>query len=347
MYKKFNLCLIIMSIVLLIGFAAINIIIDPYFQYHLPLWGMEPVVNDERYQNPGIAEHFDYDTILVGSSMSENFKVSELNELFDCNSVKLTYAATRTGNMNYMFEKAFATHDIKSVFLGLDIDPLFANPGSYYFSLPEYLYDNNIFNDVNYVLNKSVLLDASANQVYLNMTNSVPDIDMAYNWNEDAVFSKEQVMNSVTWDILERKESIAHPEYISNAQVNLHNNIIKHIESNPDTTFNIFYPPYNIMWWNMRMNEGDLEAILELVQYTSEELLKFDNVKLFGMQNITPLVTELDHYKDYNHYNSNVNSDILKWMKEDQYRLTSTNLESYIDDLTKLVTEYPYEEYLR
>ena len=31
------------------------ILIDPFFHYHMPWFGLEPVVNNEIYQNPGLA----------------------------------------------------------------------------------------------------------------------------------------------------------------------------------------------------------------------------------------------------------------------------------------------------
>ena len=44
--------------VLLIGMAAIVIIVDPYFHYHKPLSFLSYRIYEERYVNDGISRHF-------------------------------------------------------------------------------------------------------------------------------------------------------------------------------------------------------------------------------------------------------------------------------------------------
>ena len=54
------------------------VVVDPFFHYHAPLESLEyPLIRDnERYQNDGILRHFTYDTIITGTSMTENFETS-------------------------------------------------------------------------------------------------------------------------------------------------------------------------------------------------------------------------------------------------------------------------------
>lgn len=72
--------------------AAINVIVDPFFHYHKPLPGLFYILNNERYQNNGILKHFDYDAIITGTSMTENFKTSEFDKLFNVNSIKIPFS---------------------------------------------------------------------------------------------------------------------------------------------------------------------------------------------------------------------------------------------------------------
>ena len=81
-YKKwFKIFIIEIGFVFVI-IAACNIIIDPFFHYHKPLSGLFYVLDNQRYQNNGIVRHFDYNAIITGSSMTENFKTSEFNNIF-------------------------------------------------------------------------------------------------------------------------------------------------------------------------------------------------------------------------------------------------------------------------
>lgn len=344
MYEKFIKRTLAISLVFLLLFASIIILFDPFFHYHKPLKGLEPVINDERYQNPGIAEKFSYDSILVGSSMTQNFKVSEINDAFQCDTVKLTYAAIRTGSYKHMFERAFSTRKVKNVFMGLDIDPLIDTYGNYFFPLPEYLYDDNIFNDVNYVFNKSVMCKNTYEYLKYNYKNNVPDIDSAYSWTGD--FSKESALKSVYWDYSEVGKEYDTPQYLENAKINLENNILPYIKNNPETDFYVFFPPYNLLWWNLHLNKGDLNGVVDVLTYTSKELLKYDNVKLYFFQDVTELVTDLEQYKDYNHYNEKINSQIVNWFLEDKYRIYENTYEKRITEFKEYVETFDYVKWV-
>ena len=344
MYSKFIKRTLCTTLAFLLIFATFVVVIDPFFHYHKPLSGLKPVVNNERYQNPGIAKHFEYDSVIVGSSMTQNFRVSEFNETFGCDTVKLTYSAIRTGNYKYMFEAAFDTHDIKNIFMGLDIDPLIDTYGSFYFALPEYLYDNNPFNDIEYVLNKDVLFGEAYQAVKSNYMDTVPDLDEAYTWTGE--FSKEAAVNSIFWDYKVVNAPYEVPEYMQNAKLNLENNILPYIAENPDTTFYIFYPPYNLLWWNLHLSKGDLNDIFAVLEYSAEALLQYDNVKLFFFQDIEELVTNLELYKDYNHYNADVNSDIIAWFKDESYRIDKNSYKNRIAEFKKYVEDFNYTEWI-
>ena len=46
----------------------VNVVIDPFFQYHKPLNGLSYTYEDVMYQSSGIIKNFDYETLIVGSS---------------------------------------------------------------------------------------------------------------------------------------------------------------------------------------------------------------------------------------------------------------------------------------
>lgn len=72
--------------------AALIVIMDPYFHYHKPFGWQKYGWWQERYINDGILKNFDYNAIIAGNSMVENFKVSEFNELFGTETVKVPYS---------------------------------------------------------------------------------------------------------------------------------------------------------------------------------------------------------------------------------------------------------------
>ena len=131
--------------------ASLSIIVDPFFHYHKPLPGLFYVLNNERYQNDGILKNFDYDSIITGTSMSENFKTSEFNELFKASAVKVPFSGGSFKEMNDNIATAFRTaNDVKYVVRSLDTYKILSDKdmmrndlGQY----PVYLYSDNLLDD--------------------------------------------------------------------------------------------------------------------------------------------------------------------------------------------------------
>ena len=82
MYKKFVRNTLMMTVALLIVCGSAIFAIDPYYHYHTPWFGLQATPFQERYCNAGLAEHFDYDSVIIGSSMTENFRASWFDEAF-------------------------------------------------------------------------------------------------------------------------------------------------------------------------------------------------------------------------------------------------------------------------
>ena len=96
--KRFVKLSVSFTLVLLLLVGVSQITIDPLFQYHKPWFGLKPVVTDERYHNAGIAKTFDYDNVIIGNSLAENFYVSDVEKMFGGKTVKLTAAGSHTSD---------------------------------------------------------------------------------------------------------------------------------------------------------------------------------------------------------------------------------------------------------
>ena len=86
MRKAKTWCLAVLAalLVLLAAAAGINAWVDPFFHYRAPREGIAYDMQSERYLNDGILKHFDYDAILLGSSVTMNFQTSQCDALFGC-----------------------------------------------------------------------------------------------------------------------------------------------------------------------------------------------------------------------------------------------------------------------
>ena len=68
---------------------ALVVYVDPFFHYHKPLNNFNYVVDNQLTQNPGMAEHLEYDSVILGSSMTVNFETDWFEELMGLKKAKL------------------------------------------------------------------------------------------------------------------------------------------------------------------------------------------------------------------------------------------------------------------
>lgn len=185
--KQFNTIVLILTMILFILISVLVIGVDPCFHYHIPLDRHNYPIFDGRYQNNGIARNFKYNAIVTGTSMTENFKTSELNKLFDVNAVKMPYSGGTYHEIGDNLAVALECNpDIKIVVLGMDYNtmlvdkdrpfPAIADNGYQY---PWYITDDNVLNDINYFMNKDMILRSI--NIMATSGNGV-SFDTAYYW---------------------------------------------------------------------------------------------------------------------------------------------------------------------
>ena len=194
--KKFVRLSLILTAVFLVLIAAVNIAIDPLFQYHKPWFGLEPVITNERYQNAGVIKHFDFDNAILGTSLSENFLISEVNDTFGGSSVKLTMYGSSIYNMTYQLE-LMKKREVKPKVILCDMSPaLFEAPNDTLKNpLPTFLYNDNPLDDGEYLWNFSILNDFTCQIVMLNANHSVPDYNTVFVSEESKNFGREKALS--------------------------------------------------------------------------------------------------------------------------------------------------------
>ena len=322
-------------------------IADPFYHYHKPWFGMPVVLYNEVYQTPGVAENFEYDSAIVGSSMTENFRVSWFNEDFGWNTVKLSYEGAGTDDLKAILTEVFEEErQVKNIVLAVDDYQMVSDSSLKAIDRPEYLYNDNIFDDVNYLFNKEAF-EVSLERIADGIRGCKADIDSAYNFSSKYEFSKEQVLK----DAAPFKENItAYPpkekapkdKYLQQCKDNL-DNILPFIEENPDTQFMIVYSPYSILNWEKKVLAGTLEAQLYVDAYAIEQFLSYENVRVFYFQDEYDMITDLDKYMDTCHYVEEYNHYIEQCLKSGKNEVTDENYEERLKHMYEIAVSYDYE----
>lgn len=332
--------------------GGLVIYIDPFFHYHKPhVDDYYYEIDNQRSQNDGITKNFDYDALITGTSMTNNFKTSELDELFDVHSIKLPYSGATYKEINDNVVIALEHNkNLKLVVRGLDIgkivedkDNMREDLGDY----PTYLFDDNYFNDAKYVFNRNVLF----NRVYPMIAASDKDgfepgitsFDEYDNWMSLCTFGMETVKPKGVSRVTGAK-----PVYLSEEEKvmlleNVRENVTSVAEEYPDVTFYYFFTPYSAVWWLHFVNDGAVYRQIESERLLIEELLKYDNIELFAFGDLPEITTDINNYKDGTHYGEWINSLMLKYMHDGKCLLTVDNYEDYLERELNLYLNYDYD----
>lgn len=308
-YKKFIHIFLTLFVGAIVFAIATSVYIDPFFHYGKPNPKFFYKLKQQRYQNDGILRHFEYDAIITGTSMTENFKASELDGIFDVKSIKVSYSGGSFKEINDAISVAYRTgHNVKVVIRALDYykimddkDAMRNDLGSY----PTYLYNDNIFDDVKYILNKDVLIRHSIPKIVSAMKGQkggITDFDTYSNWNKSCKFGREHVLEEPFKEMKVTQVAELTDSEIKRTVANIEQNVIALAKANSETMFYYFFPPYSVAWWGKQMENGEIGKWLAAEKMAIEMMLECPNIKIFSFNLMTDIGTNFDNYKDSTHY---------------------------------------------
>lgn len=338
----------IFGIILILFLAAIAMImIDPYFHYHKPLSFLSYRLGNQRYINNGIVKHFDYNAVITGTSMTENFKSSQFDKLFMVNSIKIPFSGGSYKEINDNVEVALKNNkNIKCILRGLDYGGINQEYNYMrYNSYPTYLYDNNIFNDHKYWWNKEILIKGVARSlIYTLLRKRTTSFDEYSNWNNSFIPGKKSVLKDYKRPEKEKREKFLSKEDLERIDENIEKNVTRLPKQYPNVKFIYFITPYSIVYFDELNQKGEIEKQILAEKYMIKKILEIPNIELYSFFNNYEMITNLNNYKDAGHYMEHINEQILVWIKNKKYRLTKENYQEYINKNLEFYKNYNYDK---
>lgn len=343
--KLWSICCLFLALVLLLTVGGATALIDPYFHYHAPLEQLEYPLDDQRYQNDGILKHFTYDAMITGTSMTENYKTSEFDRLFNVHSVKISYSGGTLQELTAAMETAIAAQpELKLVLLCIDEWFLFAGrdmilaSGEY----PTFLYDTDPFNDVKYLLNKSVFCgDTLGVLEYTRAGGHTTSFDQFGSWTHISV-GREDAISRYTRKAVEAEKKVLTPDLTAKISDTLNASVLGLAKKYPDVTFLCYFPPYSILNWDAHDRAGTLERQVHAFEEATRLMLEAENIRLFSFYTDFDTITNLDHYRDSVHHSQQINSQLLQQMAANKYLLTEENYRQHWQEVLSFYTNYDY-----
>ncbi len=168
------------SLRILLGFGvlfgllmyAFILIVDPYQNVPFsPRWQRAPIDTNQRFSYPAIARSADFDSAVLGTSTSRMLDPVRLDELFGARFANLSMNSATAWEQRQI-GLLFLRHHPRTRHLLLAIDTVWCEAGldyeRYTFRLfPEWMYDENPWNDLLYLFNDKALEQAVRQVQYL------------------------------------------------------------------------------------------------------------------------------------------------------------------------------------
>ncbi|MCA9772822.1 MAG: hypothetical protein KC466_10480 [Myxococcales bacterium] len=318
--------------------SALNFAIDPLQHYRAATF-YKTVYKGSRYLNPGLAKTHDYDTALFGTSMVQNTRPSQVDRVLGVRSVKLAMPGATAHELGVLLGTTLRAGRVRRVILALD---LFSFPGGVDEDwigdegLPLYLYDDDPWNDINYLANWETLamgmkaVRAVFRQSKGDLRRADPDF-YGY-WGNKFTYTTERMLKRWEWRLF--RDNVRKQDWsLARMRRNFEVNLLPYMRAAPGVRFDLYWPPYSILAWIDIRETGSLATALAFKRAVLEDVSDLPNVRVYDFQPVASITHDLANYKDETHYAPKINDWVIEQIGAEAHVMTPANAEARLRDL--------------
>lgn len=315
-------CITLCSIMLML---LVSFIVDPLFQYRVKETGY---IVSGRYSGAGIIKNYDYDTIMLGSSMVQNFNTELMNTELHCQSIHIGISGMTDEDQLEYIALANKTGKAETYYLCIDISQFKEKTET---NTVDYLMRDDIFSKLKYALFFDALLKYTPLDIILTIMQiynlPIPqslyyqtDIDYYGYWGHKFSYSEEGVLSGYQLG----KNSVSSVEL-----TDLYKTMTGEIDAyfskidQLNEEFIFFFPPYSSLYWANAQKEAYYDTFLDAKDYFIDNCLK-RGVRVYDFQS-ADFTTQLDYYKDITHYCPAINDWMVHAFANGDYMVNQDN----------------------
>jgi len=269
-------------------------------------------------------------------------QISEMTGLAKTTAHGIVSTLKETGN--HLVRALDANPGIRCILRGIDGWSLFDDKDHMRTDAvyPDYLYDDNLINDVEYVFNKDILFNYTLETVKHTLKGlPTTDFDTYSSWDTSET-GRDRLLSVYQRPDASPAAALC-AEDLEDMKENIEQNILSSVRAHPDVQFYLFFSPYSIYYMDEQNQRGILRQQFECFLAATEMLLEYENVHLFCFFDDYSLITGPDNYTDVTHYTAQVNSLLLQRIAAGEYQLTKENYVRRWKEITDFYTAYDFE----
>lgn len=205
----------------------------------------------------------------------------------------------------------------KNIILALDYFSFARRRGA----VNKYLYDDNIWNDYEYLWNYTSL------KFSLQKLRAPLGEENLYHFNSPV--SREELLR----DYQSKMDAGGYEGEdfdIEQMTSRFDESLYTVIKNSSDVTWYVYFPPYSILEFMIYDKLGDLNANLKLKRHITQRLSALPNVHLHDFQ-CSPWITDMDEYMDLRHHSHEYNKAILRSIHNNEF---TANPDSIVENET-------------
>lgn len=348
-YRSFLIGFFAALTLVLAAIGSFNYVVDPFHYYRGPT-----AINHvffpgfQRYQNVGLARSFKYDTVVIGTSITENFLPSYIEHAWGGKVVKLSISGSTAYEQFLILQQAIATGQVRRVLWGLDVGAFYGGARrvrSEQSPFPYYMYRRPAILNIEYPLSLSTL----------NLSLRVlrgwgeTDLDDLDTWYKRAEFGTAAVLKGMSEACAATAPKYLPGRFDPPRQIldmmrdTVRQNLVALVRAHPDIVFYLFLPPMADPIY-LPAGTGLLTVSLPLRAFLAETVGDAANVHLFDFQTMPALTDDLRRYKDPLHFDLATSKYLIDAMRDDRGRVDRRQL---LAASNNLIDQVNHDEFCR
>jgi hypothetical protein len=321
-----------------------------------------------RLQAAGIINNYEFDSVIVGTSMLKGTPAILASDMLGGVFVNLSPNGASIAERKYLIQYALKQKEIKNVIIsfdtGLDQNLIESNP-KFPVTKFNYLYDDVLLNDFkaywNYKFIGCLLSFSTSSDCY----GSKRELQRPINWFSKIHLRNAKISGVENWvhakggrgkNIYARvNKHIEHPissraefkEKLNLTRQIMDDSLFSIIKEHPNTHFHVIFPPYSrflyALWRDK--NPYKYELYIETIRYLVSKGATYNNLTTYSFDDMDYL-NNLNNYRDMRHYNTDMNETMLASIADKKNVINVNNIEEFIALIDLKNSTYEIDEEL-
>ncbi|MCH5322442.1 MAG: hypothetical protein J1E31_02510 [Helicobacter sp.] len=358
-YKKWIILSLSICAFIVVALSTLFYIYDPLMLYHKPYFNRPITFKNMRVQDKFLIDNYDFNSIIIGSSMLRNTSAKEANDKLGEGWMNLSDSDLAFNERIVILKYALKNKEIKNIITSFDAHNV------YDVSKFDFIYNDNIFDDIQIYFNRKYILCAlsfSEKESCIGRTGNV-EISPTFWADEkdkhpfsDKWVLKEERYKDIFLDIssnnLKFKSNVVpRGRNIEITKNNIKKYALELIQDNPNINFYFIVPTYSRLSYKLnqyveRKNTNSFFRYKAILQWFILEASKYPNVKIYGFDDLD-YADNVSNYRDRLHYNIDMNSMQLDAIKNNTHILTPQNMDKYFEIMEEKIRNYDLEPFIK